>query len=131
MASCKELKVREKALDPVIEIYRISEFLPKEETYGLSDQMRRAAVSVPSYIAKGQAGDSEKDFIRFLYIAQGSRAELETQPEISVQLHYLSREKISTVETLSSQTGKMIRTLKRTLKQQPLSTTDHQPPTAN
>ena len=131
MASYKELRVWQKAIDLVIEIYRLCKFLPKEETYGLSDQMRRAAVSIPSNIAEGQARDSEKDFIRFLSIAQGSRAELETQLEICVQLHYLSREQVYTAETLSAQTGRMIRTLIRTMKQPSLQTNNHQPPTTN
>ncbi len=131
MASYKELRVWQKAMDLVTEIYQLCRFLPKEETYGLSDQMRRAAVSIPSNIAEGQARDSEKDFIRYLYIAQGSRAELETQLEICVNLNYLSREQISAAETFSSQTGRMIRTLIKTLKQHSLPTTNHQPPTIN
>lgn len=93
--------------------------------------MRRAAVSIPSNIAEGQARNSDKDFIRFLYIAQGSRAELETQLEICVKLNYLTKEQISAAETLSSQTGRMIRTLIGTLKEKLLSTTNHQPPTNN
>ena len=62
----------------VAEIYRIVKLLPKEETYGLSDQMRRAAVSVPSNIAEGQARNTTRDFINFLYMARGSNAELQT-----------------------------------------------------
>ncbi|MBQ6509030.1 MAG: four helix bundle protein [Flexilinea sp.] len=129
MASYRELRVWKKAIELVTEIYQLCKYLPKEETYGLSDQMKRAAVSIPSNIAEGQARNSEKDFIRFLYIAQGSRAELETQLEICVQLHYLSKDQIASAEAISAQTGRMIRTLIGTLQRQSLPTTNHQPPT--
>ena len=130
MASYRKLRVWKKAIELVTEIYRLCKYLPKEETYGLSDQMKRAAVSIPSNIAEGQARNSEKDFIRFLYIAQGSRAELETQLEICVQLQYLSKDQIASAEAFSAQTGRMIRTLISTLQHQSLTTTNHQPPTA-
>ena len=129
MASYRELRVWKKAIELVTEIYQLCKYLPKEETYGLSDQMKRAAVSIPSNIAEGQARNSEKDFIRFLYIAQGSRAELETQLEICVQLHYLSKDQIASAEAISAQTGRMIRTLIGTLQRQSLPTINHQPPT--
>ena len=131
MASYRELRVWQKAIDLVIETYRLCALLPKTEIYGLSDQMRRAAVSIPSNIAEGQARNSEKDFIHFLYIAQGSRAELETQVEICVRLNYFSKEQIRIFENLSSETGKMIRMLINALKQKSLPTTNHQPPTAD
>ena len=129
MASYRELRVWKKSIELVTEIYRLCAYLPKEETYGLADQMKRAAVSIPSNIAEGQARNSEKDFIRFLYIAQGSRAELETQLEICVQLHYFSKDQIASAEAFSSQTGRMIRTLISTLQHHSLPTTNHQPPT--
>ena len=132
MASYRELRAWQKAMNLVAEIYKLCRFLPREETYGLSDQMRRAAVSIPSNIAEGQARDSDKDFIRFLYIAQGSRAELETQLEICVQLHYLSKEQISAAETFSAQTGRMIRNLIKNIKERELSSNNQQqPPTTN
>ena len=117
VASYKELKVWQKAMDLVFEVYKLTSYLPKEETYGLKDQMRRSAVSIPCNIAEGQARNSEKDFVRFLYIAQGSRAELETQTEICVRLHYFSQDQVILAEKLSSETGKMIRSLIGTLKQ--------------
>ena len=69
--------------------------------------MRRAAVSIPSNIAEGHARDSQNDFLRFLSIAQGSRAELDTQLEICVNLGYFSREDILIAEDLSIQVRKM------------------------
>ncbi len=131
MASYRELRVREKAIELGTEIYQLCKYLPKEETYGLSGQMKRAAVSIPSNIAEGQARNSEKNSIRFLYNAQGSRAELETQQEICVQLHYLSKDQIASAEPFSAQTGRMIRTIICSLQHQSLPTTNHQPPTSD
>ena len=75
----QDLVVWQRSMELVKEIYSLIKYLPKEELYGLSDQMRRAAVSIPSNIAEGQARYSNKDFIGFLYISRGSIAELETQ----------------------------------------------------
>lgn len=115
MASYRELRAWKKDLDLVIEVYRLCKLLPKEETYGLSDQMRRAAVSTASNIAEGQARESKNDFIRFLHIAQGSRAELETQLEICAQLNYISREEMSLAENYSTETGRMVSKLIKAL----------------
>ena len=117
-------------MDLVVEIYRICKFLPKEENYGLSDQMRRSVVSIASNIAEGQARDSKKDFLRFLSIAQGSKAELETQIEICRRLKYIPDNELQKSENLASETGKMLRNLIRKL-QEPSSfpTNNYQPPT--
>lgn len=77
----RELKVWQKAMELTVEIYSIVKLLPREETYALSDQMRRAAVSVPSNIAEGQGRETMKEFIRFLSVARGSLRELSTQLE--------------------------------------------------
>lgn len=86
----KDLKVWKKSLDLVDNIYRITEFFPNKEIYGLTNQLRRSAVSVPSNIAEGAARSSKKEFIQFLYIALGSLAELETQMIIASRLGYLN-----------------------------------------
>ena len=106
--SYKDLKVWQKAMDLVVEVYRIVKLLPREETYGLSDQMRRAAVSVPSNIAEGQARNTRKDFINFLCIARGSNAELQTQCLICVRLHYIAEKEITRALSLSDEVGKMV-----------------------
>ncbi len=71
MASFKELRDWQKAMDLVIETYNLCRILPKEETYGLGDQMRRAAVSIPSNIAEGQARKNQKEFVHFFILSSG------------------------------------------------------------
>lgn len=75
----KELKVWGKAIELVLEIYKIVSKFPKDEIFGLTSQIKRAAVSIPSNIAEGAGRNSDKDFVRFLSIAQGSSYELYTQ----------------------------------------------------
>ena len=113
--SYKELIVWQKAMDLVVEIYNLSKKLPREEIYALSDQMRRAAVSVPSNIAEGQPRNSTKEFLQFLAIAKGSLSELETQLAISVRLQYLTEIQISQAVALSDEIGKMIRSIEQKL----------------
>lgn len=87
----KNMKVWQKSMDLVCDIYKEVKLFPKEEMYGLSDQMRRAVVSIPSNIAEGSARNSDKDFRRFLLIAKGSAAELETQLLICQKLNYITQ----------------------------------------
>ena len=117
MASYKELRVWQKTMDLVIETYKLCELLPKKETYGLSDQMRRAAVSIPSNIAEGQARKNKKEFFHFLSIARGSLAELLTHLEICVRLGYFGQDQVAIVENYSEEAGKMITNLMKNLQQ--------------
>ncbi len=87
--SHKDLKVWEESMTLVTKIYKVSENFPKHEVYGLSSQIRRAAVSIPSNIAEGAGRKGGKEFSRFLYIALGSLSEVETQLEIAYRLHYI------------------------------------------
>ena len=77
-------------MDLVAEIYKLTNAFPDHEMYGLTSQVRRAAVSVPSNIAEGAARNSKKDFQRFVFIARGSLAEVETQLLIAERLNYIS-----------------------------------------
>jgi four helix bundle protein len=86
----KDLEVWKKAIDVVTAIYRLTSAFPDAEKFGITNQMRRAAVSVPSNIAEGSARHHPKDFTHFLRIADGSAAELETQLIISVKLGFVS-----------------------------------------
>ncbi len=114
----KELLVWQKAMQLVVDVYNLIRLLPKEETYGLSDQMRRAAISIPSNIAEGNARSSLKDMVHFLYIAQGSRAELETQLELCELIGYISKERLEPVLMQTQEIGRMLSGLiKSTLQQ--------------
>lgn len=107
----KDLIVWQKAMDLLVEIYRLVKKLPKEETYALSDQMRRAAVSIPSNIAEGRGRSSVKDFLRFLFIARGSQAEIETQLLACVRLDYLSESEVEPSLNLCSEVGRMLNSM--------------------
>ena len=89
MKTHKDLDVWKKSMDIVTEIYRVTKDFPKEEVYGLTNQMRRSVVSIPSNIAEGAGRNSKKEFIQFLYVALGSASELETQLIIAQNLAYL------------------------------------------
>lgn len=90
MRNPQDLKVYELAMQLVVELYRLTAAFPVEERYGLVQQMRRAAVSVPSNIAEGCSRESQADFARFLEIAIGSAMELRCQLMIASRLGYLS-----------------------------------------
>ena len=83
-----DLKVWQLAMDLVTDIYAMTKYFPDSEKFGLSSQMQRAAVSVPSNIAEGAGRESTADFMRFLVIARGSLSELETQVLIAQRLGY-------------------------------------------
>ena len=90
MGDYKDLKVWQESMDLVEKIYTLVKILPREETYALSDQLRRAIVSVPSNIAEGQNRNTRKEFAQFLYIALGSISEVETQLLIGQRLKYFN-----------------------------------------
>ena len=103
--------VWQKAMELVEETYQISRKLPREELYALSDQMRRAAVSIPSNIAEGSVRKSVKEYLSFLAIARGSNAELETQLQIIVRLNYVKEEEILKALALTDEVGRMLRSI--------------------
>ena len=96
----RELKVWQKAMEMVTEVYRITQTFPREEIYGLTSQIRRAAVSVPSNIAEGQGRLTRGEFRQFLGHAKGSLAELETQILIAKNLGYIN-DPLRTLDRLS------------------------------
>lgn len=87
--SYRDLDVWKKSIELVKDVYMLVKTLPKEETYALSDQMRRSAVSIPSNIAEGSGRNGTKEYLQFLYIALGSLCELETQIIISKEIGYI------------------------------------------
>lgn len=111
----RELKVWQKAMELTVEIYSIVKSLPQEETFALSGQMRRAAVSIPSNIAEGQARDTMKEFIRFLAVARGSLRELSTQLEICERVGYFEPSQTVKSYDLIEETDKMLNALSKSL----------------
>ncbi|MEX2187413.1 MAG: four helix bundle protein, partial [Pirellulales bacterium] len=85
----RDLIAWQRGVDLAIEVYRVTKFFPREETYGLSSQLRRAAVSVSSNIAEGHSRRTPRDFLQFLAVARGSLAEVETQITIAARLSYI------------------------------------------
>lgn len=116
ISSYKDLVVWKKAVDLTIKIYSITDKFPREEIYGITSQMRRSAVSIPSNIAEGSIRGSKKDFSHFLRIASGSIAELQTQLEISKQLNLGKGIDYAELNALSEEVNKMIHGLINKLK---------------
>ncbi len=112
----RDLLVWQKSMDLVEEVYRVTSTFPKYETYGLSSQVQRAAVSIPANIAEGHDRDSTKEFLRHLAIAVGSLAELETLITISLRLRYADRSLHDSLQTACQSIGRMLRNLQRSLR---------------
>lgn len=107
----EKLLVWQKSMDLVEKIYTLTGAFPKQEQFGLVSQMRRCVVSLPSNIAEGSRRGSDKDFSRFLLIAFGSGAELETQLKITRRLHFASDENIEETDMLLEEIMKMLNAL--------------------
>jgi four helix bundle protein len=116
--SYRDLRVWHVGMDLVESIYRISTGFPNREVYGLTSQMRRAAVSIPSNIAEGHTKRSTKDDVRHVLIAQGSLAELQTQIEIACHLLYVSRDVVAPVVDQSVQLAMQLHALRNALRTQ-------------
>ncbi len=118
----QELGVWQKAMDIAVDVYAFVKTLPREERFGLGDQMRRCSVSIPSNIAEGHDRNSIKDYLRFVSISRGSLAELKTQLIICHRVGYLSEASLSCVYARLVEIDKMLtglmRTLNRKLKSQ-------------
>jgi len=103
----KDLEVWKVSMNFVMEIYQVTKAFPASELYGLTAQIRKAAISIPSNIAEGAARKNTKEFIQFLYISQGSLSEIETQLMIAERLKYINEsnlllDKIQYLRTLLS-----------------------------
>jgi len=112
----RELLVWQKAMDLARSIYTITWNFPAHESYGLTSQMRRCAVSVPSNIAEGQARHKTTEFMRFIHIALGSLAELDTQVILSCDFGYINPDQRQVIEQQISELRRMISGLLRSLK---------------
>ncbi len=111
----RDLVVWQKSMALVTEIYKQTKSFPKDETYGLTSQMRRCAVSIPSNIAEGYGGNSTSDYVRFLRVAAGSLYELQTQMEISLNLRYLNKNNFDKLYESSREIERMLSSLTKKL----------------
>lgn len=115
--SFRDLTVWQRSIQLTVAVYRMTRDFPREEQYGLTSQIRRCAVSVPSNIAEGQGRLSTGEFRQFLGIARGSNFELQTQLEIARALEFGNSKLIDETEALSHEVGKMIYALLESIKE--------------
>ena len=102
-------------MEMVESVYRVTQSFPKQELYGLTSQLRRAAVSITDNIAEGQSREHIKEYLNFLSIAQGSVAELETELEIAGRLGYIAPDALSSLIFQMASLGRQIRALRAAL----------------
>ncbi|TKI70050.1 four helix bundle protein [Sulfurimonas crateris] len=115
MSDYKDLNVWKESMDLVENVYRLLKLFPKEEIYALTDQLKRAVVSVPSNIAEGQNRNTDKEFVQFLYIALGSASEVETQLLIAKRLSYIQNidNEINQITKIRKMTNALINSIRR------------------
>jgi four helix bundle protein len=104
----RDLTVWQRAVDLVLEVYRCSAGFPKSEIYGLTSQMKRSAVSVPSNIAEGKGRSSRKELLQFLFHARGSLLELQTQITIAYKLGFVTNAEAGNLSTLADEVGRLL-----------------------
>jgi four helix bundle protein len=114
--SHRDLKVWQLGMDITEQVYQLSKSFPREETYGLTSQVRRSAASVPANIAEGNGRDSIKDYLRHLSIAVGSLCETETFLRLAVRLLYLEQNNADPLLRLIEEEGRMLRGLQKSLR---------------
>jgi four helix bundle protein len=113
----RDLTVWQRAVELATCIYQVTAQFPRSEIYGLTSQLRRAAVSVASNIAEGAGRGSKKEFKQFLQMARGSNGELQTQLIIASNLEIATRNQVASAEALSHEVGKMLNGLLRSISQ--------------
>jgi four helix bundle protein len=115
MNNYKELKIWQKSVDLAVRIYGVTKDFPKEEVYGLTSQLRRCAISVPSNIAEGAGRNTKKDFNKFLGISNGSTCELDTQLIIAQRINFIDALALESLQSEITEIQKMNWSLKRSL----------------
>lgn len=118
----RDLLVWQKSMQLAVEVYRLTSKFPKEEVFGLTSQVRRSAISVPSNIAEGHGRLSKKEFRQFLGVAKGSIYELQTQLELAEKLQMASPGSIQDSIQISQEVGKMIFSLLSSMESSTCST---------
>jgi four helix bundle protein len=116
MRSHHNLDAWKKSIEFVIDVYKATEELPKEEKFGLTSQIRRASVSIPANIAEGAGRKSDKELLYFLSNAQGSASEVETELIIAFKLNYLMKEDFDRLSLALDEIGRLISGLSNYLK---------------
>jgi len=116
--SYRDLLVWQRAMDLVVESYKIANLLPKTETYGLASQIQRAAVSIPANIAEGHGRHHLGDYLHHLSMANGSLMELETHLLLLVRLSYLPTNAIEQALALATEVGRMLAGLDKSLRKE-------------
>jgi four helix bundle protein len=116
VSSYRDLDVWKKGVQLAKAVYHLTAALPKHETFGISSQLQRAAVSIPANIAEGHARSSTKDFLRFLAIARGSLAELETLLTLAVELEYCHSHEAGEIMRRCDEVSRMLSGLRNSLK---------------
>jgi len=111
----QDLIVWQKAMDLVEEVYKTSKNFPREKIYGLTSQLRRAAVSIPSNVAEGQGRTTTPDFLRHLSIAYGSLREVETQILIATRIGFLAQERCYDIMNSANEVGRLLNGLMASL----------------
>ena len=111
-----QLDVWKLAMDLVVEIYSITKAFPSDERFGLAIQLRRAAVSIPSNIAEGNARQSRAEYRHFVSISRGSLAEVETELAVAERLKYVGSDGLSQAREKSTRTGQMLTKLRKSLE---------------
>ena len=120
MKSYRDLEVWQKAMDLVVMCYQMTTEFPKSETYGLSSQLQRSAVSVPANIAEGRQRQHSKEFLQHLSIAYGSLAEVETHIQIAGRLNYVGENQINRLIDTTSEIGRMLNGLRKSIEKKDL-----------
>lgn len=108
MRNFKNIKVFQLSDNLVVEVYKVTKYFPKEELYGLTSQLRRASVSVPTNIAEGASRQHKRDYWNFLYIARGSLAEAEYLLHLANRLGYLDHKELEKLEIIREETAKTL-----------------------
>jgi four helix bundle protein len=116
MSHFRKILVWQKSISLVTKIYKATRTFPKEETFGLTSQIRRSSISIPSNIAEGSGRESTKDFLRFLYISLGSLFEMQTQLEIAKNIIYINEEEFNNLYEDSREIERMLASLIKKLK---------------
>lgn len=117
MRNFKDLIIWEQSMDLAVQCYRMTESFPRSERFGLTSQIQRSAVSIPSNIAEGCGRDTPRDFAKFLRYAYGSGCELETQIEIASMLKYGDQRKLAALRDMTDETRRMIYAFSKSLSE--------------